>query len=134
MRPQPAGSRHPVSQPLLQARASLPPSLPQDTAFLLDLHLDLMAARADASPQLFCLASEILFILQGRLFCFFFKARDLNMASSQNSSQMSPSSWHSPPSFECLVLWLVLSVSSPYHEVTSPWFLNWVPVIWKMFA
>lgn len=73
MRPQPAGSRHPVSQPLLQARASLPPSLPQDTAFLLDLHLDLMAARADASPQLFCLASEILFILQGRLFCFFLK-------------------------------------------------------------
>lgn len=73
MRPQPAGSRHPVSQPLLQARASLPPSVPQDTAFLLDLHLDLMAARADASPQLFCLASEILFILQGRLFCFVLK-------------------------------------------------------------
>lgn len=45
-------------------------SLPWDTAFLLDLLLDLVAARADISPQLFCLASEILFILQGTFFFF----------------------------------------------------------------
>lgn len=74
MRPQPAGSCHPASQPLLPARA-FPPSLlllsqPQDTVFLLDLLLDLLAARAGFSPQLFCLASEILFILQGAFFFF----------------------------------------------------------------
>lgn len=70
-------------------------SLPWDTAFLLDLLLDLVAARADISPQLFCLASEILFILQGTFF-FFFKLGILNVTSSQNPSEVSPSSWHSP--------------------------------------
>lgn len=94
MRPQPAGSCHPASQPLMPARAFLPSllSLPQDTVCLLDLLLNLVAARARISPQLFCLASEILFILQGAFFvvAIFFKLEILNVATSQNLSQMSP--------------------------------------------
>lgn len=75
VRPQPASHCQPVSQLLLQARASSPPPschCPQDTVFLLDLLLDLMAARADILPQPFCLASEILFLLQGTFGFLFF--------------------------------------------------------------